>query len=460
MNKEIVIIGGGFAGVNLAKQLKDKKEFYITLVDKNNYNFFPPLLYQVATGMLDVSSISTPFRTIFKGVDNISFRMGELQKVEPESNKVQLSTGELKYDGLVIATGTKSNFFGMENIEKNAVPMKTINDAVKMRNYLLQKTEEATYTDDPVKKAKLRNVVISGAGPTGVEVAGMLAEMRNNMLEKIYPELANQELNIFLVDAAPTVLPPMRERSQKYTHEALEEMGVKVKLEKMVEDYKDDTVYFRDGDTIETETLIWTAGVTGRMFEGIPEESYGRGNRLLVNEFNKVKGTENIYAIGDACLQKTDENFPEGHPQLANVAMQHGEHLANNFLAMSNGESLEPFHYFDKGSMAIIGRSKATADLTNPSKTVTGWLAWAMWLFVHLFQLINYRNRVKTMWNWTTAYFIQDQSLGMIIRPSERVGTATIEKEMARDEEWLVELGSRHIELQINGIPTRGSDYG
>jgi len=346
--------------------------------------------------------------------------MGELLKVEPEANKVQLSTGELAYDTLVIATGTQSNFFGIENIEKYGLPMKTIDDAVEMRNYLLQKTEEATYTTDPDKKAKLRNIVISGAGPTGVEVAGMLAEMRNNMLEKIYPELSRNELNIFLVDAAPAVLPPMREKSQKYTHEALKKMGVRVKLEKMVEDYKNDTVYFKDGDTIETETLIWTAGVTARVFEGIPDESYGPGNRLLVNEYNKVKGTEHIYAIGDAALQKTDQNFPEGHPQLANVAMQQGQLLAKNFIAMEQGKDLTPFSYFDKGSMAIIGKSKATADLTIPSKTVTGWVAWAMWLFVHLFQLINYRNRIKTMWNWTTAYFTQDQSLGMIVHPSER----------------------------------------
>lgn len=425
MDKRIVIVGGGFAGINLAKQLKNKKGFYITLVDKNNYNFFPPLLYQVATGMLDVSSISTPFRTLFKDAGNIRFRMGELEKIDPQVNKVKLSTGELTYDVLVIATGTQSNYFGMKNIEKNALPMKTIDDAVVMRNYLLQKTEEATYTTDPEKKSKLRNVVISGAGPTGVEVAGMLAEMRNNMLEKIYPELSEQELDIYLVDAAPTVLPPMREKSQKYTCNTLEEMGVRVGLEKMVEDYKDDTVYFKDGGTIQTETLIWTAGVTARVFEGIPEESYGRGNRLLVNEYNKVQGIENIYAIGDTSLQKTDENFPEGHPQLANVAMQQGKRLAKNLIAMHKEQEPTPFSYYDKGSMAIIGRSKATADLTTPSTTVTGWVAWVMWLFVHLFQLINYRNRIKTMWNWTTAYFIQDQSLGMIVRPMERIDTET-----------------------------------
>jgi NADH:ubiquinone reductase (H+-translocating) len=418
MEKRIIIIGGGFAGINLAKQFRNRKGFHITLVDKNNYNFFPPLLYQVATGMLDVSSISTPFRTLFKGAENIRFRMGELVKIQPQINKVQLSTGELDYDVLVIATGTKSNYFGMENIEKNALPMKTIDDAVKMRNYLLQKTEEATYTTDPEKKAKLRNVVISGAGPTGVEVAGMLAEMRNHLLEKIYPELSGSELEIYLVDAAPTVLPPMREKSQNYTHKALKEMGVRVQLNKMVEDYRDDTVYFKDGDIIQTETLIWTAGVTARVFEGIPEESYSRGNRLLVNEFNKVNGTENIYAIGDTALMTSDINFPEGHPQLANVAMQQGKHLAKNVIAMNKGKEPAPFSYYDKGSMAIIGRSKATADLTVPNHTFTGWIAWAMWLFIHLFQLINYRNRIKTMWNWTTAYFTQDQSLGMIVRPS------------------------------------------
>jgi len=420
MEKRIVIIGGGFAGINLAKQLRNRKGFHITLVDKNNYNFFPPLLYQVATGMLDVSSISTPFRTLFKGAENIRFRMGELEKVEPHTKKVKLSTGELDYDLLVIATGTRSNYFGMENIEKNALPMKTIDDAVEMRNYLLQKTEEATYTKDPAKKAKLRNVVISGAGPTGVEVAGMLAEMRNNLLEKIYPELSGSELEIYLVDAATTVLPPMREKSQHYTYKALKEMGVRVQLEKMVMDYKDDTVYFKGGEAIQTETLIWTAGVTARVFEGIPEESYGRGNRLLVNEFNKVNGTENINAIGDTALMTSDNNFPEGHPQLANVAMQQGKHLAKNLIAINKGQDPEPFSYHDKGSMAIIGRSKATADLTVPNQTFTGWIAWAMWLFIHLFQLINYRSRIKTMWNWTTAYFTQDQSLGMIVRPSKK----------------------------------------
>ena len=243
--------------------------------------------------------------------------------------------------------------------------------------------------------------------------------MRNHTLQKIYPELTTAELDIYLVDAAPTVLPPMRPKSRQYTYDALQKMGVHVRLEKMVQDYKDGTVLFRDGDTIETETLIWTAGVTAIRFEGIPAESYARGNRLLVDAYNKVRGTENIYAIGDTCLMQTEAKYPDGHPQVANVAMQQGQHLARNLKAKEKGRTPTPFRYTDKGSMAIIGKSKAVADLNVPKMTFTGWIAWAMWLFVHLFELINYRNRIKTMWNWTIAYFIEDQSLGMIVRPSQ-----------------------------------------
>lgn len=331
---------------------------------------------------------------------------------------MHLSTGELSYDELVIATGTRPNFFGMENIEQNAFPMKTIDDALSLRNHLLLNVEEASYTTDAEKRERLTSVVICGAGPTGVELAGMLAEMRNHLLEKIYPELSDQKINIFLVDAAPTVLPSMRETSQQYTFESLREMNVQVGLNKQVEDYKNDVVYFADGDTVRTETLIWAAGVTARRFDGLPEGSYGRGNRLLVDAHNRVEGTDHIYAIGDTCLQRMGD-YPEGHPQLANVAMQQGKTLAKNFVAMSRDEPLRAFQYFDKGAMAIIGRSRATADLTIPRVTVTGWMAWMMWLFIHLFGQIGHRNRIKTMWNWTSAYFAQDLSLGTIVRLSE-----------------------------------------
>ncbi|HLR33583.1 MAG TPA: NAD(P)/FAD-dependent oxidoreductase [Fodinibius sp.] len=433
--KNIVVIGGGFAGINMAKKLKNKDGIHVTLVDKNNYNFFTPLLYQVATGMLDVSSISTPFRTLLKKAKNFDFRLGELQAVHPEENKVQLSTGQLSYDVLVMATGTKANFFGMDNIEQNALPMKSIDQAVELRNYLLQKAEEATYTTDGNKRAKLHNIIISGAGPSGVEVTGMIAEMSDRIMDEIYPEISEEQLGIYLVDGAPTVLPPMREKSQKYTYKKLQEMGVRIGLEKMVTDYKDHTVYFKDGDTIKTETLIWTAGVTGMRFDGLADDWYGKGSRLLVDKYNKVQGSENIYAIGDACLQKTDENFPDGHPQLATIAMQQGTTLAKNLVARKKGQDLTPFSYNDRGSMAIIGKSRATADLTTPNKTFTGWFAWMMWLFVHLFQLIGYRNRFKTMWDWTTAYVTQDQSLGMIIRSSGQTsaGKSTLEKKLIMD---------------------------
>jgi NADH dehydrogenase len=418
MSTHVVVIGGGFAGINLTKHLAGTDGLRVTLVDRNNYNYFVPLLYQVATGLLEVSNISTPFRSLFKGVENVRFRLGELREVNADENQVRLSTGKLNYDALVIATGARPNFFGMENIKENAFPMKTIDDARELRNQLLSNAEEASYTTDAETQDLLTSIVVCGAGPTGVELAGMLAEMRNHLLEEIYPELSDQKIDIFLVDAAPTVLPTMREKSQRYTHERLQGMDVRVGLDKQVEDYRDDTVYFADGDTVQTKTLIWAAGVTARRFDGLPEDRYGRGNRLLVDAHNRVEGTDHIYAIGDTCLQRTDD-YPDGHPQLANVAMQQGETLAENFVAMSQGNSLRPFQYFDKGAMAIIGRSKATADLTMPHTTVTGWTAWVMWLFIHLFQLINYRNRIKTMWNWTTAYFTQDLSLGMIIPSTE-----------------------------------------
>lgn len=413
--KMVVIIGGGFAGIHMAKQLGRKEGITVTLVDKNNYNFFTPLLYQVAAGLLDISSICIPFRTIFKGKNNLNFRLGELEEVCPKENKVVLSTGVLHYDYLIIATGTKSNFFGMENIEKNSLPMKSVEEATKLRNYLLMEAEKYITTDDEAEKAKMRNIVISGAGPSGVEVAGILAEMRNRILEEIYPELNSEEMTIYLVDGAPTVLPPFKEKSQKYALEKLKNMGIKVELNKMVSDYKNDRVYFKDGESIATKTLIWTAGVIALKFKGMPEESYEKGNRLGVDQFNKVHHTQNIFAIGDACIQKTDANFPDGHPQLASVAQQQGRTMAKNLVAFTTNKEPEPFDYNDKGTMAIIGRNKAVADLNIPKTTITGWLAWMAWLFVHLFLLLNYRNKFRTMWNWAISYFGKARSQGIMV---------------------------------------------
>lgn len=414
-DKKIVIIGGGFAGINLAQHLGNKKGLQVTLVDKNNYNFFAPLLYQLATGMLDVSSISIPFRTLFRGKENLHFRLGELQEVVEKENKVVLSTGEIHYDYLVIATGTKSNFFGMDNIEKNALPMKSVNDAIKLRNYLIMEGEKYSFSTDEDEKRKMRNIVISGAGPSGVEIAGMIAEMRNRKLDQIYPELDDEALNIYLVDGAPNVLPPMREKSQQYSQKSLENLGIHVMLNKMVADYVDDKVIFKDGETIETKTLIWTAGVTAIKFDGISEDYYEKGGRLTVDMFNKIIGSDTIYAIGDSCIQKTDPDWPEGHPQLGSVAQQQGKALAKNFIRMVKDKELEPFSYLDKGTMAIIGDKKAVADMSFPKTTLTGFFAWFAWLFVHLFLLVDYRNQWKTFWNWTNTYIGKGNSQGIMV---------------------------------------------
>ena len=417
----IVIIGGGFAGINLAKALTNEKGITVTLVDKNNYNFFPPLIYQVATAFLEPSSISYPFRKFFAGKKNLQFRLGEFLKVIPTENKIILNNGELVYDQLVFATGAETSYFGMENVKKNAIPMKTLNDAINMRNTLLKNLEKAAICKDIRKRRKLLTIVVAGGGPTGVEVSGMFAEMRKSILIKEYPELDTTASNIYLVDGGDALLSPMSVASQQDTLEAVTKLGVVVKLNTRVVDYKEDTVFFADGNTIQTKNLIWAAGITAREFEGIPAESYGRGKRMLTDAFNKVNGTTNIFAIGDTCLQLTDENFPQGHPQVAQVAIQQGLNLADNFKNLLQQDTLKPFVYKDKGSMAIIGKNKAVVDLPKPNLHFKGFFAWMIWLFVHLMSLITYRNRINTFYHWMIAYFSKDQSLRMIIRPDKRI---------------------------------------
>ncbi len=420
---KIVIIGGGFAGLNLAKELVNHNEIQVTLVDKNNYNFFPPLIYQVATAFLEPSSISYPFRKFFAGKKNLQFRLGNLVKVNPSENKVILHNGELEYDYLVFATGAETSYFGMENVKKNSIPMKTLNDAIVMRNTLLKNLEKAAICKDKKERRKLLTIVVAGGGPTGVEVSGMFAEMRKNILLKEYPELSTTASNIYLVDGANALLSPMSKESQEDTLKAITNLGVVVKLNTTVIDYKEDTVFFGNGETIQTKNLIWAAGVTAKVFEGIPTESYGRGRRMATDAFNKVNGTENIYAIGDTCIQLTDAAFPNGHPQVAQVAIQQGINLAKNFIAMTQNKPLKPFVYNDKGSMAIIGKNKAVVDLPKPKMHFKGFFAWIIWLFIHLISLITYRNRIKTFFNWMIAYFAKDQSLRMIIRPDKKIKT-------------------------------------
>lgn len=418
--KHVVIIGGGFAGINMAKQLAKDKRYHITLVDKNNYYFFPPLIYQVATGFLETSSISYPFRKLFRKATTVRFRFGTLLRVDTATNTCYLNNGGMQYDYLVFATGAEPNYFGNENIQNNAIPMKTINDALHMRNTLLQNLEKAVITEDAAERKKLLTIVIAGGGPTGVEVAGMLAELRRNILSRDYPELIESTRDIYLVEGSKSLLLQMSEQSHEDAANALSKLDVKIKLNTQVKDFINDTVYLSTGEAIETKNLIWTAGVQAIMFEGIPISSIGRGKRMVVNEYNKVAELNNVFAIGDACLQTTDVAFPAGHPQLAQVAIQQGKNLAINFSNIANGKSLMAFTYFDKGTMAIIGRNKAVVDLSKPVLHFRGFIALFTWLFIHLISLVTYRNKMRTLYNWVIAYFTRDQSLRMIIRPDKR----------------------------------------
>jgi len=413
----IVIIGGGFAGINLARRLAGNKFYLVILVDKNNYNFFAPLLYQVATGFLETSNISYPFRKLFSGQKNLRFRMGSLIKVIPEVQKVVLTSGDLSYDHLVFATGTETSFFGLENVKKCAIPMKTLDDALQMRNTLLERLELATITVDEEERTKLLTIIIAGGGPTGVEISGMLAELKSTLIKNEYPELAGARGEICLVNGASELLTPMSKKSQEYTYQSLKKLGVRIILNTRVKDFDGEEVVLANDENIKARTLIWATGVSAKIFDGIPAECYGTGNRMITDEFNRVIGFENIYAIGDTCLQTHEESFPDGHPQLAQVAIQQGKNLADNFINAIKGKQLIPFGYHDKGTMAIIGRNKAVADFPKPKLHFKGFIAWFMWLFIHLLSLINYRNRIKTLYNWTVAYFTKDQSLRMIIRP-------------------------------------------
>ena len=414
--KRLVIIGGGFGGVNLALQLKNNPDFHITLVDKNNYNFFPPLIYQVATGFLENSNISYPFRKLFRKYSNIHFRLGELVRVDPAAHSIQLNNGICTYDYLVFATGAETNYFGMENIRNHAIPMKNVSDALEMRNILLKRIELATISSDPLERKKLLNVVVAGGGPTGVEVSGMLADLRKHSLPKDYPELRGTGAEIYLVDGGEHLLAPMSAASQNDTFDALKKAGVVIKLKTQVRDFVNDEVVLSTGEKIETKNLIWTAGVTAMAFDGIPAASYGRAKRMLADPFNKVIGIEDVYAIGDTSMQTHEKEYPNGHPQLAQVSIQQGKLLAANLKAIAEGRPLKPFKYKDLGTMAVIGRNRAVCDLPHHIH-FKGFIAWFLWLFVHLFSLIDYRNRIKTLFNWMVAYIYKDQSLRFIVRP-------------------------------------------
>ncbi len=413
--KKVIVVGGGFAGINLIKKLSGDKRFHITLVDKNNYHFFPPLLYQVSTAFIEPSNISYPFRRLFQEKPNLRFHMGTLLKVNRENHTIETENGVLPYDYLVLAIGTESNFFGIENVKQRSLPMKTIDDALNLRNYLLLTMEKAVRTNDSKERDKLLNIVIAGGGPTGVELAGMLAELGHNVAAKEYPEIKNLQGHIHLIDAAPVLLGPMSKKAQEEATEVLSKLGVKIKLNVAVKDYVDGNVLLANGETIPTNVLIWTSGVTAKEVPGLPAEVIARGRRIQVDAYNRVQGTQNIFAIGDICLQTTDKNFPKGHPQVAQVAIQQGKVLAENLKRLQNNQPLQAFAYNDKGTMAIISKYKAVADL--PKLFFKGFFAWLVWLFIHIIPLVGFRNKMKLAFSWLWSFLTNDPTLRLIIRP-------------------------------------------
>ena len=417
--KHIVIVGGGFAGLRLVKELDRGGKYRVTLVDMNNYNFFPPLLYQVAAGFMEPSSISYPFRRLLRKRPNTRFRMGILQAVVPEEKKLVLSNGELHYDLLIMATGAESNFFGNPDVEAKAMPMKTIGDALMLRNLVYTRLERATRTTDSEQRHKLLSFAIAGAGPTGVELSGIFAEMKQNIMMKDYPELSRSELgDIYLIDGQDTVLAPMSKKAQEYTEKSLLKKGVKLKLGVLVTDFVNDEVHLSDGTILDARNLIWAAGISAKAFKGIDDKQYlGRGRRMKTDAYNKMEDFDNIYALGDSSIMTADPNFPEGHPQLAQVALQQANNLGKNF----NKDFINPtpFSYVDKGSMAIIGRNQAVADLPK-NIFLKGFIAWAIWAFIHIMSLVNFRNKMRALYNWVGYYISKDQSYRMVLRPNEK----------------------------------------
>jgi NADH dehydrogenase len=414
--KKIVVAGGGFAGINLVKKLANDNRYQVTLIDKNNFHSFTPLLYQVGMAFIEPSNISYPFRRLFQEKNNLRFHMGSLIKVNIEENTVETDNGSLDYDYLVLALGTESNFFGMENVKKNSWPLKTITDATNLRNHLLLNMEKAARTRDPVEQNRLLNIVIAGGGPTGVEVAGMLAEMAHHIAPVEYPEIPMINNPIHLIEAGSELLGPMSKKSQKEAAKVLRKLGVQIKFNVAVKDYIDGKVILANGETIPTNSLIWTSGVIGKVVPGVPPDVIGRGRRIMVDEFNKVKGMKNIFAIGDIALQTADKDYPYGHPQLAQAAIQQGKNLAKNFRRELEGKALKPFTYDNKGTMAIISKYKAVVDL--PNGFVKGFIAWLIWLFIHLIPITSFRNKMQLAFSWVWSFITNDPTLRLIIRPS------------------------------------------
>lgn len=417
--ERIVIVGGGFGGLKLARSLR-RANFQVVLIDKNNYHQFQPLLYQVAMAGLEPSSIVFPFRKLFQGDKDIYIRVTEVTNVDPVAKRLQTPLGHCTYDHLIVATGADTNFFGNERIAENALPMKSVAEALYLRNNILDDYEDALTTPEYDPRQELVDIVIVGGGPTGVELAGALAEMKKHVLPKDYPELRiEEEVDIYLVQAGDHLLKGMSPESSAKALRYLENMGVKVLLNSRVTDFDGKTVSLRDGQHIPAQKVIWAAGIKGQPINGLPESAITYGNRLAVDRYHRVKDCEDIYAVGDVAYME-EEAWPEGHPQVAQVAIQMGKNLAGNFQRRQGGKAPEPFSYHDKGSMATIGRARAVVDVPKPKIHFGGLFAWLVWLLVHLFAILGTKNKLFVFLNWLTNYINYNQSLRLIIRPKEK----------------------------------------
>ena len=411
--KRIIVIGAGFGGLQVAQSLAGNDDFQIVLIDKNNYHQFQPLFYQVATAGIEPSAISFPLRLAFHNHPNVHVRVASVTKIITENNTIETNLGDIQYDYLILAIGADTNFYGNKNIEEKALPMKSVGEALGLRNRLLENFEKALVSDNEEDKSGLLNIVVVGGGPTGVEVSGTLAEMKKHVLPKDYPELNFDLMQIYIVESGSELLGPMSKNAQVKSKEYLEQLGVKVMLDSRVSDFDGQYVYFADNSKIRTNNLVWAAGVKANAIEGINPSIIMRGGRMKVNSYSQVDGYENIFALGDVALM-TEEKYPNGHPQVAQPAIQQGKLLAKNLINLIRGNELKAFKYRDLGSMATVGRNLAVVDL--PFWKFQGFFAWLTWMFVHLMAIVGVKNKVLIFINWLWNYVTYDQSLRLIIR--------------------------------------------
>ena len=420
--KRIVIIGAGFAGLKLSQKLIGSG-YQIVLIDKNNYHQFQPLFYQVATAGIEPSSILFPLRKVFQKQKDVYIRVAEVYSVDTDKKEIQTSLDVVWYDYLVISSGVNSNFFGMKSMEEYAIPMKSASEAMALRNRLLQSFEKAVTLRDQNARRALLNVIVVGGGPTGVEVAGAIAEMKKFVLPKDYPDLNFDVMQISLIEGSPALLGGMSKHASEKALFYLRRLGISVTLNTHVTDFDGSTLTLNDGSQIETKTVIWAAGISGVVPEGLPADSIGRGKRIVVDEYNRISGLNDIYAIGDVCVMSTS-GHPNGHPQVAQVAIQQGRNLAKNLLSMKSNSGLKPFKYIDRGSMATIGRNRAVADLSFIK--FSGFVAWLTWMFVHLMAIVGVKNRLLIFINWFWNYLTYDQSLRLILWAAKKDPTKII----------------------------------